>query len=120
VAVLGPDILYVASQSGNNIIEIPQVGLRRTFASGLDDPNGLAFDSAGDLFEADLDSGNIYEFTVSPVEKKKIGFASGLDEPVGLAFQPAPEPPAFGLLAIGVTALLFRRRRCVAATPHRR
>ncbi len=59
---------------------------RTTFASGLDYPVGLAFDSAGDLFEADFYSGNIYKFTPTGV---KSTFASGLREPSGLAFNSA-------------------------------
>jgi hypothetical protein len=42
-------------------------------------------------------------------------FASGLNHPADLAFQPVPEPSALGLLAIGGTALLVRRRRNLAA-----
>jgi glucose/arabinose dehydrogenase len=84
--------------------------VRTTFASGLSGPEGLAFDSTGDLFEADSGSGNIFEFTPSGV---KSTFASGLDNPNGLAFQPepTPEPSALGLLAVGAAALLVRRRR---------
>ena len=33
-----------------NIYKITPAGLRTTFASGLDRPTGLAFDSAGNLF----------------------------------------------------------------------
>jgi hypothetical protein len=49
----------------------------------LHGPWGLAFDSAGNLFEADSGSGNIYEFTRGGVQSS---FASGLNHPVGLAF----------------------------------
>ena len=38
------------------------------FASGLDEPAGLAFDSAGDLFEADYGSNEIYKFTPGGTE----------------------------------------------------
>ena len=77
------------------------------FASGVVYPWGLAFNSAGDLFEADY-SGHIYEFTPGGVQST---FASGLNDPIGLAFQPVPEPSALGLLAVGVTALLVRHRK---------
>jgi hypothetical protein len=58
----------------------------------LSDPQGLAFNSAGDLFEADANSGNIYEFT--PGYKNGdtlITYASGLAGPIFLAFQPFPK-----------------------------
>ena len=49
-------------------------------------PRGLAYNSAGDLFVADMGSGNIYKFTPGGV---KSTFASGLDNPDGLAFNSA-------------------------------
>ena len=54
--------LWRINGSGN-IYEFTPGGVQSTFASGLCDPYGLAFNSAGDLFEADYGSGNIYEFT---------------------------------------------------------
>jgi hypothetical protein len=85
--------------------------VRSTFASGLSAPQDLAFDSAGNLFEADANSGNIYEFTPAGV---RTTFASGLGAHA-LAFQggllPVPEPPALGLLAVGIAVLLIRQRR---------
>jgi hypothetical protein len=96
----------------DSIIEFTPAGVESTFASGLDYPFGLAFNSAGDLFEADYGSGNVYDFTPGGVEST---FASGLSHPLGLAFQdeslPVPEPSALGLLAVGITALLVRRRK---------
>ncbi len=77
--------LYVAS--GNNILEFAPNGTQSTFAaSGVNVPRGLAFDSAGDLFEADWWNGNIYEFTPGGVQST---FASGLNHPTGLAFDSA-------------------------------
>src|SRR6266566_4101932 len=50
--------------SAGNIYEFTPAGVRSTFASGLDGPEGLAFDSAGNLFVADtFTSGAIYKFT---------------------------------------------------------
>jgi len=49
-------------------------------------PFGLAFDSAGKLFESDGGSGNIFEFTPNGA---KSTFASGLFQPEGLAFDNA-------------------------------
>ena len=52
--------LFVSDYQSGSIIEVMPGGAQSTFASGLY-PMGLAFNGAGDLFEADS-SGNIYEF----------------------------------------------------------
>jgi hypothetical protein len=51
------------SDADGNIYEFTPGGTQSTFASGLNQAYALAFDSAGNLFEADAGSGNIYEFT---------------------------------------------------------
>jgi len=71
------------ADSGNTIVEITPSGDMSTFATGLDHPTALAFNSAGDLFEADDGSGNINEFTPDGTET---AFASGLDGPFDIAF----------------------------------
>src|SRR5437763_9608543 len=70
------------------IDEFTPNGVRSTFASGLNDPAGLAFDQAGNLFVAVAGSGAIYKF--APAGVRTI-FASGLLLPdrVGLAFDSA-------------------------------
>ena len=103
--------LFETDQQSGNIYEFTPNGTRSTFASGLRFPIGLAFNNAGDLFVTTDDS-TIREFTTDGVEST---FASGLNLPTELAFQPVPEPSVLGLLAIGVTALLVRRR-CNLAT----
>ena len=107
--------LFETDLGSGNIYEFTPGGTRSTFASGLSCPNALAFNSAGNLFEADFASGNIHEFTPAGVQST---FASGLPAPAELAFQgeplPMPEPSALGLLAVGVTALLVRRRNLAA------
>ena len=52
----------------------------------MNEPSSLAFDGAGNLFEADLGSGNIYEFTT---DGTKSTFASGLSHPTALAVDSA-------------------------------
>jgi sugar lactone lactonase YvrE len=76
--------LFVTEGSGD-IIEITPDGTQHTFASGLNGPSGLAFDSAGNLFVAATGSGNIYKFTNSVATAKGI-FASGLSYPGALVF----------------------------------
>ena len=44
-------LLFVSDFFSNNIYEFTPGGARSTFASGLNQPLGLAFDSAGNLFE---------------------------------------------------------------------
>jgi hypothetical protein len=103
--------LFEADALSGHIYKFTPGGTRSAFASGLSFPAALAFNSAGNLFEADQNSGNIYEFTP---RGRQSTFASGLPAPAELAFQgeplPMPEPSALGLLAVGVTALLVRRR----------
>jgi hypothetical protein len=72
---------------------------------------GLTFNSAGNLFVAHFSSGTIYEFTPGGAQS---AFASGLGGSTFLAFQgvtlPVPEPPAFGLLAVGMFGITLLRR----------
>jgi hypothetical protein len=49
-------------------------------------PWGLAFNSAGDLFESDRTTGDIYEYTPSGAQSI---FTTGLNDPHGLAFDSA-------------------------------
>jgi hypothetical protein len=104
--------LFEADLYSGNIYEFTPGGVKSTFASGLNGPDGLVFNNVGDLFVANQGSGLITAITPGGV---KSTFASGLETPVGLAFQPVPEPSALGLLAVGATALLVRRRRNLAA-----
>ena len=74
-----------------NIYELVPCGatgcvVQRSFASGLNGPEGLAFDSAGILYVADEGSGNIYKFKPTGARST---FTSGLTSPMGLAFDRA-------------------------------
>ena len=120
--------LFVANygtgqDGGSSISKITPSGAKSTFASGLSYPEGLAFNSAGDLFVMNPGYGSghatIVEFTPSGMQTT---FANwwGTDAPTSIAFQgetlPVPEPSVFGLLAVGATTLLVRRRQ-VRAVP---
>lgn len=78
--------LFVANWYGA-IYEFTPGGTQSTFYSGgLGGPEGLAFDSKGDLFVADSVNGNVYEIT--PGGTRSV-FASGVPAPFGLAFNRA-------------------------------
>src|SRR5437867_4488608 len=70
-----------------SIDEFTPDGVQSTFASGLNNPLGLAFDRVGNLFVADTGTytgtGAVYKFTPSGV---RTTFASGLNFPFALAF----------------------------------
>jgi hypothetical protein len=68
-----------------NIYKIGPNGVPSTFASGLNGPLGLAFDSAGNLFVASF-GGTILKFTPGG---SRSTFAIGLNDPEGLAFDSA-------------------------------
>ena len=74
--------LFMSSNDGQTgvIFEFTPDGTQSTFASGLSNPQGLVFDSSGNLFVAD--SGVIYKFSPDGV---RTTFASGLSGPIGLA-----------------------------------
>jgi sugar lactone lactonase YvrE len=79
---------------GGAIYKFTPGGVRSTFAE-LVAPEGLAFDSAGNLFVVDEDTGNIFKFTPAGVRStfaKAVGLA--LDEVAFLAFDPTSAPPA--------------------------
>jgi DNA-binding beta-propeller fold protein YncE len=61
------DILYVANTGNNTIVKFTSGGVASVFAnSGLDNPVGLAFDSAGNLYVANAGNSNtIMKFTPS-------------------------------------------------------
>ena len=78
--------LFVSDYS-ENVYEFTPGGVQSTFAhSGVSTPNGLAFNSAGDLFVANYEPNAITEITPSGVVST---FASGLSFPCGLAFNSA-------------------------------
>ena len=66
--------------------EVTPAGVVSTFASGFDDPVGLAFDSAGNLYVANAGNDTVSKVTPAGVVST---FASGFDGPDGLAFDSA-------------------------------
>jgi len=83
--------MFVGSFGNEDIVEFPTSGPSSVFASGITLPDGIAFDSSGDFFEADQDAGNIYEYTYSggTFSSTRTTFATGLSQPAGIAFNGA-------------------------------
>ena len=79
------DALGIVGPGHGHVYKITPGGVRSTLASGFIAPEGLAFDSAGNLFVTDLVSGNILKFTPNGTRST---FASGVGG-VGLAFDSA-------------------------------
>ena len=94
------------NEANGYISEITPDGVQNLFVSGLDDPQGLAIDSSGNLFVMDNGNGDITEITPDGTQST---FASGLGSSTYLAVQSVPEPPALGLFAVGAIALLVYR-----------
>jgi hypothetical protein len=75
--------LFVSDSVTNSILAYAPDGTVRTFATGLDNPQGLTFDTLGNLYAADRGSGNVYKFSA---DGTRTTFISGLLGPVGLSF----------------------------------
>src|SRR5665213_2142297 len=78
--------IFVANQGSTTVSEFNSSGtvLNASFAAGLEEPGGLAFDSSGDLYAANTASGTVSEFNSSGT-LLHASFASGLSGPYGLA-----------------------------------
>ena len=74
--------LFVSDLATNSIVVYHPDGTKFTFATGLNSPQGLAFDQFGNLYEADLGTGRLFQFTADGTRSI---FASGLLSPVGVA-----------------------------------
>ena len=114
------DILYVANAGNNTIEKFTTSGSASVFAnSGLNDPQGLAFDSAGNLYATNIDN-TIEKFTTSG--SASLFASSGLNSPGFLAFtndagvplklanQQVPEPATWAMLCGSLGMLMGFKR----------
>src|SRR6185437_7006452 len=76
--------LYLANNGDSTVLKFTTNGVRSVFCGTSGGANGLAFDSASNLFVANFSSGTIDKF--SPAGTYLGQFASGLDGPIALAF----------------------------------
>jgi len=78
VANFGSGDIYEFANDDGTLSSTPTV-----FASGFNQPSGLAFNDLGDLFVANFGSGNIVEITP---DRGQSLFADGLNQPALIAF----------------------------------
>src|SRR5262249_45135590 len=83
--------LYYADGSRGAVVKVAPDGTSTTFATGLTQPAGLAFNNAGDLFVSQAPgtgagTGSILEF--SPTGARTV-FATGLGSPADMTFNSA-------------------------------
>jgi sugar lactone lactonase YvrE len=74
---------YVSNQSGNSVSSVTPGGMVSPFLPGILAPEGMAFDSNGNLYIASSGSGTIIEVMAAGGVST---FATGLNNPLGLAF----------------------------------
>jgi sugar lactone lactonase YvrE len=77
-------VIYVSDVGTNSIYTISSTGVKNTFATGLNNPAGLAVDASGNLFASDANSNTIYKF--DPTGVRSTFTSDNLSFPVALAF----------------------------------
>lgn len=82
-AQASPGDLFEADFSSGTIYRFDPSGVRKVFASGLHDPEGLAHDQNGNFYVSETGTGVINKFTP---DGTRTTFASGLNGPASLAF----------------------------------
>ena len=101
------DVLDALNNGTNSILQYTPGGVGSVFACGLINPQGLAFDSAGEFYGANFGANQVMKFTVGGVGSV---FASGLDSPTFPASAPVPSPGAAVLLGLGALIATHRHR----------
>ena len=80
-AIAAPGDLYASDIATNSIVAYALDGTTTTFATGLNSPQGVAFDRSGNLYVADAGSNSIIKFTKGGV---RTTFTSDVVNPIGL------------------------------------
>ena len=80
-ALAQPGDLYVTNLATNTIDVYSPDGVKSTFATGLNSPQGLAFDQAHNLYVADGGTGTIFKYDTSG---NRTTLYTGLSAPLGL------------------------------------
>ena len=80
-ALAQPGDLYVTNLATNTIDVYSPDGVKSTFATGLNSPQGLAFDQAHNLYVADGGTGTIFKYDTTG---NRTTLYTGLSAPLGL------------------------------------
>lgn len=110
VAVDGEGYVYVGSYVSSEIRRFTPDGSQSTVFASVLNPQCLAFDSTGNLFESDAVTHtiNMFRNTGGVLSSTSEVFASGLSIPYGIAFQPVPEPTVSLLAVLGLGGLILQ------------
>lgn len=97
--------LYLADTGADQVKRVTLAGGVSTFASGVSTPEGMVFDTTGDLLVTSYDTNSVMR--VSRDGSMRTTLATGIPNPVFITH--VPEPTA-ALLMLGGVALFGRRR----------
>jgi len=78
------DTIYVSNYNDGTIDKVSSNGVVSVFATGLNHPMGLAFDSSGNLYVADSGNSQIVKF--GPNGNPSVFASTGTEGSIGLAF----------------------------------
>ena len=103
-----------ATNGTGSVARITPLGAVSTFASGFNQPEGLTFDAADNLYVANSVDNRVQ--VVSP--GGSVSLYSNVSSPTNVAFVPSPEPSTCVMIGLALPALLiFRRHRRAGNVP---
>jgi sugar lactone lactonase YvrE len=101
--------LLVGNEGINAVYEFTPSGAQSTLVALDSNAQGIAYDSAGNLFIS-TDAGPIIEISTNGTQTT---FATESGIPNIMAFQPVPEPSSWALVGLGLVVLVRARGRLV-------